>query len=106
MPARLRVTKRELERLLPELDASPLPTEVKSVLRELLIRANNPNSDRVDVVVASLEEKRQRAVKDVRNDVAARTRSVLSRAREGLLAMSDQEWNELVEEADGVDETA
>lgn len=77
-----------------------IPTASKRVLGDILRAAANPNNERIDVIVKSLEPTRQKLVKKTARQVREVTRDVTSRGRAGLEEMSDEEWQKLVDSSE------
>lgn len=89
----------ELQGALAQLRSLTLSEEGKAAIEAMLRAAANPNAERIDVVIASLEQERRQNVEGTTQAINRVTGSVTSRARRALLEISGAEWNRLVEEA-------
>ncbi len=74
-----------------------IPTASKRAIGDILRAAANPNAEKIDVVVSTLDQSRQKLVKKTARQVREVTQDVTRRGRAGLEAMSDDEWNALIE---------
>lgn len=90
---------KRLEWALSELDASALPVMAKQQLRAMLQAAANPNAERVDVVITTLPPERRAEVEQAAADVARTMHGAVTRGASGLMDMSDDEWQRLVDES-------
>lgn len=79
------------------LEQTALPPAAKQQLRAMLGAASNPDAERPDVVLRTLEPERQADAAETMRAVAGVFRGATSRGREALIGMSDDEWAELVE---------
>lgn len=95
----------ELNAALAQLQATPgLTAEARATIEAMLRAAANPNAERIDVVIANLEQERKANVEATTQTINRVTGSVTSRARRALLDMSEAEWTALVNEANRQEE--
>lgn len=94
-----KLPKDNLTVALQNLETLKIPAASKRALGDILRAAANPNSEKIDVVVSSLEPARQKLVKKTARQVREITQDVTSRARKALEDMSDEEWQRLVDES-------
>lgn len=91
----------ELEAALARLEAAPdISPEGKRIVRQMLEAAANPNAERADVVIATLDDERRAGIEATMQAVSAVFNSVTARGRAALEAMSDDEWNALMDEGE------
>jgi hypothetical protein len=69
----------------------------------MITAAANPNAERPDVVVSSLDEPRRTNCEQTIRQVARVQHGVLSRGKQGLRDISDEDWDRLVAEANAED---
>lgn len=69
------------------------------MLQRMLLAASNPDAENPDVVVRTLPAEKQAAIAETVRGVRDTTRGVIQRGAAGLLAVSDAEWNRLVDGA-------
>jgi hypothetical protein len=81
---------------LQKLSELPIPTASKQQLSNILQAASNPVAERIDVVVASLPQERRANVERTSKAIARVTSGVTSRGRDGILTLTDEEWEKLV----------
>lgn len=94
----------ELQAALAQLQATPgLTAEARASIEAMLRAASNPNAERINVVIANLEQERKGNVEETTAAINRVTGSVTRRARKRLLEMSDGEWESLVREANEED---
>lgn len=91
----------QLEAALSRLDALGISKSAKKELRGILKASANPDGQAIDVVVRQLERERQLEVSQAARAVTKVTGTALLRAAIGLNAISDDEWDRLVEQANG-----
>jgi len=65
----------------------------------MLRSASNPDSQKVDVVVGQLSQRRQQSVVDTLRSVSFVFGTATTRGRQGLMQMDAAEWDRLVEDA-------
>ena len=87
----------ELEAALARLEKTNLSPRGKALIRQMLTAASNPNNESPEVVMQTLEPERRREVERVMVEVSGVMRGVMNRGGAGLLAISDEEWERLVE---------
>lgn len=83
------------------LDQSGLPPAAKRQLRAMLEAAANPDAEAPDVVIQSLEPERQANVLGTIMALNRFTGGLVQRGGAELMQMSDDEFNTLVDEANG-----
>lgn len=89
--------KDSLALALQKLESVPITASAKRALGDILRAAANPNAEKIDVVVGSLDEPRKKLVTKTAKAVREVTQDVTARGRVGLEALSDAEWNALIE---------
>jgi DNA-binding transcriptional regulator/RsmH inhibitor MraZ len=89
--------------VLETLHALPVEPAIQRQIEAMMVAAANPNAERPDVVVASLDEARRTNCEQTIRQVAGIQRGVLSRGKQGLRDISDEEWDRLVAEANDED---
>lgn len=72
--------------------ASSIPAEAKRALEQSLLAARNPNAERPDVAIETLDPRERADVKAAQADYARILGGPLARGRAALLQMSDEEW--------------
>lgn len=85
---------------LDELRALNVSDLVKQNVSDILKAAANPGHGKPGVIVRSLPKERQRMIEKTMKGVKEISDAVMTRGKQGLLNMSDDEWNNLVEQAD------
>jgi hypothetical protein len=93
----------EIQVAMQKLQATRIPPAAKKQLAAMIQAAANPNSETPEAVIKTLPEKRRAQIKELTTDINQHTAGVLQRAGDALEAMSDAEWDRLVEEANGTD---
>lgn len=89
----------QLQAALLRLESLKISAKAKKQLASMLRSSSNEGAQNIDVVIASLERERQQEVAEAAKAVTAVTNVVLGRAASGLLQMSDNEWQRLVNDA-------
>lgn len=84
---------------LQNLEALKIPKASKVALADILKAAANPHAEDITVIVNALDPARKKMVKKTAKDVSAITKDIMARGRAALEAMSDEEWDRLVDEA-------
>lgn len=84
---------------LQQVDALKIDRASRGVLADILKAASNPDAESLPVVLASLPKPRRRSVDKTAARMQAITRGVMTRARDGLSALSDADWDALVDKA-------
>lgn len=98
-----KLDKLQLEAALARLkESGASPAAIRQV-EETLKAAANPDSEKVDVIISTLDKSRQKMIAKTAKQVGAITDSVMRRGRAALEAMSDEEWEKLVDEANSDD---
>lgn len=81
------------------MEALNISARGKSYLRGIINRMANPDSGMIDVVLQEISQERQKQVVDVAKNVTTIQNRVAKRAREGMDAISDAEWDKMVNDA-------
>lgn len=89
----------QLEKALAALGVVKMSKDGRAQLANMIKAASNPNAERIDVVIASLDEARKGNVQATVNALNLHTHSLLGRGRTRLAAMSDEAFDRLVEDA-------
>lgn len=89
----------QLEKAIAGLGVARISERGRSHLEQMLRAAANPNAERIDVVIASLDDERKRNVSQTAKALADLTRERVARGAARLLEMPEDEFNRLVEEA-------
>jgi len=89
----------ELEAALARLARSNLKPAAKRQVEALLRAAADPDAGSADRLLVASDEATAIAIQAVADTMANRTSAVLGRAASELNALSDTEWQRLVEEA-------
>jgi len=89
-PARLIVT-------LQQINAMDLPTEAKQAVAASLQEATNPDAEKTEVVIATLDQDEQDAINAAQADYRKTMGRMAARGRAALEAMSDEEWQKAVD---------
>lgn len=84
---------------LQQVDALKIDRASRGVLADILKAASNPDAESLPVVLASLPKPRRRSVDKTAAQIQAITRGIMTRARDGLSALSDADWDALVDKA-------
>ena len=92
--ARLQVT-------LDALNALAISDAAKQALAASITAAANPQAERPDVVIRTLDEDRRQRITDAQADYARVLRGPVQRGRAALEAMSDEEWTAMLDKAGG-----
>lgn len=83
-----------------EINRSSLPLAAQRQLIAMLQAAANPNAESAAEVIKTLDPERRANVEATIRQLAQNRRAITRRGRAGLRAMSDDEWQRLVDEAD------
>lgn len=81
-----------LKLVLQRLDALPIPDAAKQAARASLIAASNPDAERIDVVMRTLERQHRANITATAQSVAQVFSTPLSRARAAALALPPETW--------------
>lgn len=90
-----------LKLAIQEIEALKISRTAKNQLIEMLKAAANPASESIDVVVATLDLQRRKDVEDTATSLNKNMAGAAKRGKQGLQAMSDEEFQQLVDEANG-----
>lgn len=90
-----------LKLAIQQLEALNISKAAKQQLIAMLQAASNPASESVDVVINTLDIERRKDVQGTASALQQRMAGVATRGRQALEAMSEDEFNRLVEEANG-----
>lgn len=85
-----------LEAALARLEALKISGAATRKLAAILKAASNPDNDKIEVIVQTLEPERKALVTETAKQVRATTREVTARGKAALNAMSQEEWEQLV----------
>jgi hypothetical protein len=94
-----RLSPEKLQLAIQEVQASRLSAAAKQTVIAMLQAAANPDSQRIDVVLRTLQPDRRRTIERTASKVNEATNKTLARARAALLELSDDEWQRLVDDA-------
>jgi len=92
--ARLALTLQALDK------ASVIPAEAKRALAQSLQAARNPNAERPDVAIETLDPRERADVKAAQADYGRILGDPLARGRIALMRMSDEEWRTVTGQSD------
>lgn len=89
----------ELEAALARLAQTNLSAAGKALIASQLRAAANPNAEAPEVVIKSLAKARKEDIQQTQTDLGGMTALITARGGAALLALSDAEWDALVNEA-------
>lgn len=89
----------ELEAALARLNKTKLSPRGKQLIAQMLTAAANPNSEAPAVVIQTLPPERQANIEQTQVAIGGVMLGTLRRGGAALTAISDTEWDQLVEEA-------
>jgi hypothetical protein len=89
--------------VLEALHALPVEPAIQQQVEAMMVAAADPNAERPEVVVASLDEARRLHCQRTMQTLGQMQRGVLSRGKQGLRDISDEDWDRLVAEANDED---
>jgi vacuolar-type H+-ATPase subunit H len=92
-PEQLQTTLEQLQR------RDGISQQGRDNIRRMLAAASNPASQDLDVLLEQLPAARRELIAKGAKAVRRREKTVTNRARKELLAMSEAEWQSLVDEA-------
>lgn len=72
---------------------------IKREVEAVIKTASNPNAKRTIVVVKTLPEDRQKIIGKTARELKALTNERMADSKKRLMELSDDEWNELVNES-------
>lgn len=90
----------QLEAALARLAATSISPEGKRQIRRMLEAAANPNAEAPEVVIETLPVERRVDIRQTMTQVGGTLLTVSRRGGQKLLALSDEEWDRLVNDAD------
>lgn len=93
------LTPEQMQIALQKLQDARIPPAAKKQLQAMLEAASNPDSETTAAIIKTLSKDRQELVKEMADALTLQTTMVVRRAGQGLDAISDDEWNKLVNEA-------
>jgi gas vesicle protein len=76
-----------------------LPEAAKRQMIAMLQAAANPHSESVQTVLKTLPKERRNQIQGMAEEMTRHTSGIVQRAGKALDAISDEEWNRLVDEA-------
>ena len=82
--------------LLQNIDALNISKGAKVQLRDMLRAAANPDNERIDVIIRTMSKAEQQDIAATTQAVSDFTASMVTRGGAKLMAMSDEEWNALL----------
>lgn len=91
----------ELAQALQRLQDARLPPAAKRQLEAMMRAAANPANESVEVVIKTMPRGRREQIQSTTADLNKSVKAVTGRAKKALLEMPDDEWERLVEEANG-----
>jgi hypothetical protein len=86
---------------LGELQRSKLSKAGKRQLEAMLRAAANPDAEKPENVIKTLEPERRRDIEATMSVLATHRKSITQRGMDALNDMSDDEWDSMVMEANG-----
>lgn len=86
----------ELEALFQQIDALNLTPAAAKQLKAMYQAAANPNNDHPAVILKTLTPDQQMNAQQTMDDVKATFADAANRGREALAAMSQSEWDQLI----------
>jgi hypothetical protein len=89
----------QLEAVLARLAATRISPAGKLQIRRMLEAAANPNAEAPEVVIETLPVERRTDIKQTQRAVGGIMLGLTRRGGQKLMALSDEEWNALVDEA-------
>lgn len=87
--------------MLERIEALPITPAAKAQLTAMFKTAANPNSERADVVLKTLEPERQHNAERAMHLLGTTLRGISQRAGIELLRMRDEDWERLLEDTNG-----
>lgn len=87
--------KLQLEAALVRLEALKISGAATRKLQAILKAASNPDNDKIEVIVQTLQPERKALVTETAKQVRATTREVTARGKAGIMSLSDEEWEKL-----------
>ncbi len=94
------LTPNRLKLALEQIDGANLSKHTRETLKGMVRAAANPQAETPEAVLRSLSPERQQDILALQRELRTQTRGVVQRGREGLLGMSESEWQALIEEAE------
>lgn len=88
----------ELEAALKRLQELDIAVVSKGVLADILKSASNPNAERIDYAVKTLEPVRRKMVEKTAKGLRDLSTEILKRGKERLEKISDSEWQRLIDD--------
>lgn len=89
----------ELEAALARLEQTRMSKAGKRMIRQMLEAAANPNAEAPEVVIETLPAERRTDIKQTMTEVGGVLLGVTQRGGAKLLALKDDEWDRLVNDA-------
>jgi hypothetical protein len=74
----------------------PIDEDSKRVLRDILLASSNPDGERADVVIATLESERQTQIVSLIDQIGEQSSANIARGAAALQDLSEAEWERLV----------
>lgn len=93
------VTGKKLSAMLKTVDKMPVNKHAKQAIQDMLVEASLPNRSDPE----RLGPERAEHIREARAELAALTEKTISRASDALRALSDEEWDRLVDATDDED---
>jgi hypothetical protein len=92
------LSKLQLDSALERLKALPVDNVSKRAIEDTLRAASNPNAERIDVVIKSLEPERRKMIEKTAKGLRDLSAEVNARGKERLEAISDEQWQRLLDD--------
>lgn len=92
------LSSERLEKAVAALGVTRMTKAGKMQVEQMLRAASNPNAERIDVVIASLEKARRGNVEGTHTALTSLTHARVLRGKNKLNALSEAEWARLVQE--------
>lgn len=86
----------QVEAALLSLETLPIDEDSKRVLRDIVMASANPDSERPDVVITTLEPDRQEQIVSLMDELMRDGNGVMVRGADALNALSESEWGHLL----------
>lgn len=89
----------KLKAVLDQVQGLPIDEASKRVLADSLRAASNPNNERIDVVMKTLEPIRRKMIEKTAKGLRSLNAETMARGKERLEAISDDEWQRLIDDS-------
>lgn len=88
----------QLDSALERLKGLPVDNASKQAIADTLRAASNPNAERIDVVIKTLEPERRKMIEKTAKGLRDLSADVNKRGQERLEAISDEQWQRLLDD--------